>query len=123
MTRQYRLVTPAIAGGTATVTSEVIHGEIVSVEINYPANTCTVDLNTLQLVGQEILNLAAANTDRVVYPRVQLQDTTGANLDLSDLEGGDTKVYGNFVVHGRLKLDLAAGTNGDVVTILVNVRE
>lgn len=123
MIRQYRLVTPAIASNTATITSEVITGEILSVEINYPAGTCTVDLNAQEGIVQEILNLAAANTDTVVYPRVQLHDNTGTNLDLSDLEGGDTKVYGYFAVHGRLKLDIASGTNGQIVTIFINVRQ
>ena len=123
MIKSYRLVTPVIASNVATVTSEVIHGEIVSVEINYPANTCTVDLNSQQAIGQEILNLAAANTDTVVYPRTPLHDETGTALDLSDAQGGDTALYGEFVIHGRLKLDLASGTNGEKVTIHINVRE
>jgi len=119
MIKQYRLVTPAIAGGTATVTSEAIYGEILSVEINYDTNTCTVDLNAQQSIVHEILNLAAANTDRVIYPRTAAQDETGADRLFA---GAGTVVPVPHVVNGKLKLDLAAGTDGEKVTVLINVR-
>ena len=120
MIRQYRLVTPAIASNVATVTSEVLHGEILSVEINYPAGTCTVDLNAQEGVVHEILNLAAANTDRVIYPRTPAQDETGADRLFA---AAGTVVPVPHVVHGRLKLDIAAGTNGEIITVFINVRE
>ncbi len=119
MIRQYRLKTPAIVSNVATVTSEVIYGEIMSVEINYDTNTCTVDLNAQQSVVQEILNLAAANTDRVIYPRTAAQDETGA--DRLYVAAG-TVVPVPHVIAGRLKLDLASGTTGETVTILINVK-
>lgn len=121
--RQYRIESGALDGtGAATVFSPVISGKILSIEINYPTNTCEVDIDSQEGVGQKILDLATDNTDKVVYPRVALQDNTGTALDLSDTEGGDTAVYGEFVVHGRLKLTIGSGTQNDEVVVFVNVK-
>ena len=121
--QQFRINSgPIAADGTATATGRLIKGEILSVEVNYPTNTCTVDLDSQEAITQKIVDLAADNTDKVVYPRVALEDNTGTDLDLSDTEGGDTAVYGHFVVHGRLKLTIASGTEDDEVVVFVNVQ-
>jgi len=122
MIRQYRIESGALDGtGTATAYSPLINGKILSVEVNYPSNACTVDIDSQEGVSQKILDLASASTDAVVYPRVALEDNTGTALDLSDTEGGDTAVYGHFIVHGRLKLTIASGTQNDEVVVFVNV--
>jgi len=123
--RTYR-ATAIIAAGetTATAYTSNIKGKILKIGINYPANTCTVDVDSQdEAHSQKILDLAADNTDKTVYPRVALHDYTGTAIDLSDTEGGDTAMYGYFVVNGRLKLSLASGTAADSVTIQVDVEE
>jgi hypothetical protein len=115
-------ISHTLSGTSGNTTTETTHqGKILAVEIDYPANTVTVDIDAVNTVGtdEKILNLAAANTDTKVYPRVQVQDNTGSDLDLSDSEGGDTKVYDYFVINGKLKLSLASGTDEQTVTVRV----
>lgn len=113
-----------IANNVGTDTSKTVGGRILAVLIDYPAATCTVDLDSQsELKDQKILDLAAANTDRAVYPRTLLQDNTGTDIDLSDGQGGDTALYGHFVVYGRLKLSVASGTNGQIVNMTVIMEE
>jgi len=114
-----RIASGAIdAGGDAVAYSKPIYGKILAVHVNYPTNTCTVDIDTDgELKAQKIVDLAAANTDAVYYPRVALHDNTGTALDLSDTEGGDVAMYGEFVVVGRLKLTIASGTATEEVTV------
>lgn len=120
-------VKATIAAGETTAiayTPTYIGGRILAVLIDYPTNTCTVDLDSDgELIAQKILDLAAANTDVAIYPRTLVQDNTGSDIDLSDGEGGNTAQYENFVVYGRLKLSLASGTAGDSVTADILVEE
>jgi hypothetical protein len=123
--RTYR-ATATIAAGetTATAYTSNVKGRILKVGINYPTNTCTVDIDSQdEAHSQKILDLAAGNTDKTVYPRVALHDNTGTAIDLSDAQGGNTAMYGYFVVNGRLKLSLASGTATESVTIQVDVEE
>lgn len=123
--RRYK-VSATIATGetTASAYSSPIRGRILAVGINYPSNTCTVDLDSDgEASAQKILDLSAANTDTTLYPRTKRQDYTGSDLDLSDDEGGDTAVYGPFVVYGRVKLSVASGTAGDTVSVYIVVEE
>ena len=116
--RKFAPVTIASNIGSATIPS--VGGEVIAVFVDYPAATCTVDINsTGEVVSQEILNLAAANTDVVIYPRRLLQDNTGVDLDPSDAQGGDTALYGKIAVFGGLTLTIAAGTNGQIVNVSV----
>lgn len=120
MIRQINITATIPAGETtATTTSETtIHGKILKVDVNYPTNTVTVDLDTVgEQKVQKIMDLAAANTDVTYYPRVALEDNTGSALDLSDTEGGDVAMYGHFVVFGKITLSLASGTAGEGVTV------
>lgn len=120
MIKQYRIKSGAIAAdGTATADSELITGELLSVEVNYPANTCTVDLDTLQGVGQKLMDLATASTDTVVYPRAFAQKVDGTTLLYTTGE----EVPVEFAIHGRVRLSIASGTAGQEVTVFLNVRE
>lgn len=114
-------ITATIAAGASTATETsptTIHGKILKVDVNYPTNTVTVDLDTVgEQKTQKILNLSAANSDATYYPRVALTDETGTALDLSDEQGGDTAVYGPFVVFGKITLSLASGTAEEAVTV------
>lgn len=116
---RHRISSGAIdASGNAAAYSKAIRGKILSVSINYPAHTCTVDLDEADsLKNQKILDLAAANTDATYNPRTPTHNYDGSTVDLSDTEGGDTAQYEPFVVHGRIKLTIASGTEGEEVTV------
>lgn len=101
------------AGGGATAYSSPIHGKILAVHVDYPANTCTVDIDTEELKAQKILDLSAANTDAVYYPRTPIQVNTGTNITYN----GTQVVYTEFVVASRLLLTIASGTAGQSVTV------
>jgi hypothetical protein len=114
--QRVRISSGAIAAdGTATAYSSPICGKILAVEIDYPAATCTVDIDTDgELKAQKILDLAAANTDVVLYPRVDVCDNTGG---ASPVYGTGFVIVTEFVVNGRLKLAIASGTATQVVTV------
>ena len=123
--RKYKVSATVPTGETtASAYTSPVRGRILAVGVDYDTNTCTVDLDTDgEAAAQKILNLAASNTDVIIYPRVALEDNTGTALDLSDTEGGDTAMYGHFVVYGRLKLSLASATAGDTVSVHIIVEE
>jgi len=117
--QQYRINSgPIAADGTATAVSRFMKGDILSVEINYPANTCTVDLDIQEAVVQKIIDLSADNTDKVVYPTTSAQDNTGSAVSYD----GTNAIKVPFAVHGRVKLSIASGTENDEVTVFINVR-
>lgn len=111
------------SGNIDVYSANVVRGHIVAVQIDYPAATVEVDLKTGEAVEQVILDLAAANTDRTVYPVTPLHDYTGTAIDLSDAQGGDTAQNERFCVFGRLRLVCASGTATQVVTVHVYVEE
>ncbi len=115
-------VTATIPAGetTATAYSIPIRGRIIAVGINYPANTCTVDLDSDgEASAQKVLNLAAANTDITYYPRTPVQDVLGADVTYD----GTNEIYEPFLVYGRIKLSLASGTATQAVTVYLMVEE
>lgn len=117
--QQFRINSgPIAADGTATAVGRFMKGEIFSVEINYPANTCTVDLDSQEAVVQKIIDLAADNTDKVVYPRTSAQDNAGSAVAYD----GVNAIKVPFTVHGRVKLSIASGTAGEIVTVFINAR-
>lgn len=120
--QRMRISSGAIAaGGGATAYSKVVRGKILCVHVNYPANNCTVDIDTDgEFKAQKILNLAAANTDAVYYPRTYCQDETGTDL-LYAATG--TKIPTEFTVIGRLLLTIASGTEGQEVSVDVIYEE
>ena len=127
MTRitKYKISATIAAGETtASAYSIPIRGKVLAVGVNYDTNTCTVDLDSDgEASAQKVLDLAAANTDVTIYPRTPVQDYTGANVDLSDAEGGNTAQYEPFLVYGRVKLSLASGTATETVTVYLMVEE
>jgi len=123
--RKYK-VSATIATGetTASAYSSPIRGRILAVGIDYPSNTCTVDLDSDgEASAQKILDLAAANTDVTYYPRTPVHTYDGSAVDLSDAEGGNTAQYEPFVIYGRVKLSVASGTAGDTVSVYLVVEE
>jgi len=113
--QRIRISSGAIAAdGTATAYSSPIAGKILAIAIDYPAATCTVDIDTDgELSAQKIIDLAAANADRVVYPRTQIHDYTGTGVEYANTY----EIYEPFVVNGRLKLSIASGTARQTVTV------
>jgi len=109
------------ASGDAEVYSKPIRGKILAVHVDYPAATCTVDIDTDELKPQKIIDLSAANTDAVYYPRTACEDNNGS--DLVYLSTDTAVVPTEFVVIGRLKLTVASGTEDQVVTVDVYFEE
>lgn len=115
-------VSATIAAGatTATAYSIPIRGRVLAVGVDYPANNCTVDLDSDgEASAQKILDLAAAKTDATYYPRTPVQDIAGTDVTYD----GTNEIYEPFLVYGRVKLSLAAGTALDTVTVYLMVEE
>ena len=122
---QQTRITATVASGatTADVTSEFFHGKILKISMDVTGNSMDIDLDKVgEQVSQKILNITG-NTDTTFYPRVQLEDNTGSALDLSDTEGGDTKVFGPFVVFGKVKLSLASAAGAETVTMEITYED
>jgi len=119
---KYKISATIAAGATtASAYSVPIRGRVMAVGVDYPAHTCTVDLDSDgEASDQKILDLAAANTDKTYYPRTPVSIYTGAETVLSYTA---LKVYEPFVVYGRVKLSVAAGTAGDSVSVYLMVEE
>lgn len=122
----YRLTaTIAAAASTATATfsdskRSLPRGKVLAVEVNYPSHTVALTLiGTNDTVSQTLLNLSAASTDLVVYPRVPI--TTNASVAIT--YDGTRAVYTEYLLYGDFVLSLASGTAGDSVTVTVYVEE
>ena len=111
------------SGDIDVKSANVFRGIIHAVRIDYPIANVAVDLLTDGPIVQTILDLAAASTDRTVYPRTPVHDLTGTAIDLSDAEGGNTAQYEKFAIHSRLNLVCASGTTGQEVTVHVLIEE
>ena len=124
MTRitKYKISSGSIAAdGTASAYSIPIRGRILAVGIDYPAHTCTVDLDSDgEASAQKILDLAAANTDKTYYPRTPVCIYSGGETVLWYTA---LKVHEPFVIYGRVKLSIASGTAGESVTVYLMVEE
>jgi len=120
--RKYKISSGAIAAdGSASAYSVPIRGKILAVGVDYPAHTCTVDLDSDgEASAQKILDLAAANTDATYYPRTPVCIYTGGETVYWE---GTNKVYEPFVVYGRVKLTIASGTEDEVVKVYLIVEE
>ena len=118
----YKISATIPAGETGvTAYSANIRGKILAVGVDYPANTCTVDLDSAgEASAQKILDLAAANTDKTYYPRTPVCIYTGAETVLWYTA---LKVYEPFTVYGRILLTVASGTAGETVSVYVMVEE
>jgi hypothetical protein len=118
--QRIRLTGTIDATGAAIAYSNPIAGKVLAVQVNYPAGTCTVDIDTDgEASSQKIVDLAAANTDVTYYPRAFAQKIDGTNLLYTTGEEVPTE----FVVTGRLKLTIASGTDTQEVTVDVIIEE
>ncbi len=118
MIRQINITaTVAAAATTASATSEFFSGKILKIDMNVTGNSMDVDLDTVgEQKTQKILDYTG-NTDTTFYPRVTLTDNTGTALDPSDAQGGDTALYGEYTVFGRVTLSLSSAAAGETVTV------
>jgi len=119
---KYKISATIAAGATtASAYSVPIRGRVIAVGVDYDTNTCTVDLDSDgEASDQKILDLAAANTDKTYYPRTPVCTYTGAETVLSYTV---LKIHEPFMVYGRVKLSLAAGTAADTVSVYLMVEE
>ena len=119
---KYKISSGAIAAdGSASAYSIPIRGRILAVGVDYPAHTCTVDLDSDgEASAQKILDLAAASTDATYYPRTPVCTYNGAETVLTYTA---LKVHEPFLVYGRVKLSIASGTAGESVSVYLMVEE
>ena len=119
--KSYVLKATADSSGDGTATTPgIVKGKLVSVRVNYPAATATVDLDTVGFpITQKLMDLAAANTDATYYPMVDLVDETGAAVEYAS----GYPIRGQFVIDDYIKLTIASGTSTQEVSVMVTVDE
>jgi hypothetical protein len=110
-------------GAVDVYSDKIIRGKIKSVLVDYPAATVAVTVQTDELVSQKIVELGAANTDKVFYPRVQVCSNDGTLLNNSNDGTAVSKLWDEFVVFSRLRLVCASGTAAQVVKVVVIYEE
>jgi len=110
------------SAGAATSTGCCPHvaGRVLAVHVAYvgspPAGTTDVTLeDEADPAVEKIVNLENAATDVKIYPRRVLETNDGTDLTYD----GTRKVYGCYVVHGRLKATIAGANSGDSATVTV----
>lgn len=124
MIRQINITATVAAGETtASTTSEFFHGKILKIDMNVTGASMDINLDTLGEQKTQALLDYTGNTDTTFYPRVALTDNTGTALDLSDTEGGDTAMYEEFVVFGKVTLSLASAAAAETVTVGITYEE
>ncbi len=116
--------TAAGANGAATGSaySPSTAGEILKVDIAYgdspPATTDVTLQDENDPRSENIITLTDANSDLTIYPRRILETNDGTDLTYD----GTRKVYGPYVVHGRLKLTIAQANAPDTATATIWIR-
>ena len=119
--QMYKIESGAIdVSGDASEYSIPIRGRILSVQIDYPAHACTVDLDSDEAVSQKIIDLSSASTDAVYYPRTPVCNNSGSENVYFE---GTNKVHTEFTVFGRVKLTIASGTATEKVKAYLLVEE
>lgn len=115
------ILTPAGSAGSATATglTGVVSGEIMAIHLNYTSQPATTDVTiaTAAVPVQTLLTRTDANTDAWFYPRVGVQDNTGAALSFDTTE----PVPDRYPVDDHVRITIAQGdpvANGLIVTIL-----
>lgn len=75
------VITTAGGAGVATGTGNVgvPASRLLAVDLDYTSQPATTDV-TVTCNGVTLLSVANANADKRVYPRVAVQDTSGANI-------------------------------------------
>lgn len=119
-----RWSTGVAAGGagvaTATGYSPAIAGKILAVHVAYldspPAATTDLTLwDEADPALENIVSLTDQATDIRVYPRRLLETNDGTDLTYD----GTRKVYGEYVVCGRLAAKIAQANNADYCMVTV----
>lgn len=115
------VTTTGDAGSAAGSGTAVIAGKVLALYVNYhasaPAATTDITVSTEDPVSTTIYSKADSVTDAWVYPRVQVQDNTGAGLTYD----GTRKVMDCYPVCGTVKVAIAqsnALTNCVVVDVI-----
>jgi len=108
--------TGADGSAGAVAFSAPVAGEVLAVNVSYvgddPATTDVSLTDENDPAGELIVNRANVAADVKLYPRRALNDNVGGALT----------VYGEYVVHGRLKLVAAQANNGDKIKAVVWLR-
>jgi hypothetical protein len=122
MSSYYEVRIPVTTTGTAgaaagSANSPLLRGEVMAVKVDYNASapvTTKVDVDEVGGAARKILNKAASATDATHYPRIQAQDTSGANI---------AGIYDRITLHGRkIKISISLSnelTDAVVVTLLI----
>lgn len=119
--------TGAAAGsdGSATSTgySVAVSGEVLAVYVDYkdspPAGTTDFTLSCASDPASEsIISLSNAATDIKIYPRRVLETNDGTDLTYD----GTRKVYGLYIIHGRLEAVIAGANAGDYCDVTVWIK-
>ena len=109
----------ADGSAAATAYSPHVSGKVLAVAVVYtgddPGSTDVTLSDEADPLAENILTIANAATDLKVYPRRLLETNDGTDLTYD----GTRKVYGKYVVHGRLKLTVAQANTDDVITATV----
>jgi hypothetical protein len=108
------------ADDLATVTgySPHIAGEILAVHVNYTSAAANPDLvmsDESDPASESILSLANQKTDIKIYPRRLLETNDGTDLTYD----GSNKVYGCYVVNGRLEVTFSQADEDDTAVLTV----
>lgn len=111
------------SGDISETHNSIARGKVEAVYIDYPSNNVEVKVETDEIVNQDIVDLSAANTDTVIYPRAQVSDTNGAGLLNYDDGTNTTDLVERLAVFGKLTLTCSNGTTDDKVTVGVLVEE
>ncbi len=110
------ICTGADGSAGATAFSAPVAGEVLAVNVSYvgddPATTDVTLMDESDPAGEAIVNRANVAADAKLYPRRALNDNVGGALT----------VYGEYVVHGRLKLVAAQANAGDKIKAVVWLR-
>ena len=111
--------TGSAGAATATAYSPHVSGKILAVHIAYldspPATTDFTLSDEADPAAENIVTLANAATDTKLHPRRLLETNDGTDLTYD----GTRKVYGHYLVHGRLKATIAQANSGDSCTVTV----
>jgi hypothetical protein len=98
------------ADGSATGYTPVASGKILAIRYAKTDYADGVDLVvTVEGTGEAVVTLTDMNAATVVYPRVAVQNSAGANALYA--AAGETVKEAVCIAHDRLKLVLAAGGN------------
>ena len=95
-----------VATGTGQTTN-ILNGRLLAIQVGYhgsaPAGTTDLTIASVTAPTETVLNLANQATDKWVYPRRQVEDTTGAGLTYD----GTRAVCEAFVVYSQLEVTIA----------------